>query len=353
MSTKYLKVDGDFELESGTVLRGLEIGYHTYGQLNADKNNVLWVCHALTANSDVLDWWKGFVGEGSFFSPENYFIVCANVLSSPYGTTNPLSVNPATGESFYTDFPKCTIRDMVKAHQLLADHLEVDEIEVLIGGSLGGQQCLEWSITEPSRIKQQILIATNARHSPWGIAFNESQRLAISADATFTNKTPDGGSAGLKAARSMALLSYRSYEAYNKTQLDERNELTDNYRASSYQNYQGDKLVNRFNAYSYWYLSKAMDSHNVGRNRGSVESALQLITAKTIVIGITSDLLFPIQEQQFLHKNIPGAKYAEFDSIYGHDGFLIETGILTNIMTGFLKPVLTKQQITLQDTVHE
>lgn len=338
-----------FELESGKQLQGLEIGYHTYGQLNKQRNNVVWVCHALTANSDVLDWWKGLFGENDFFNPTDHFIVCANVLGSPYGTTSPLSINPATGTPYYLTFPEITIRDIVKAHQLLADHLGIDQIEIIIGGSLGGQQALEWGIMEPDRIKNLILIATNARHSPWGIAFNESQRLALSADPTFYDNTPDGGSKGLKAARSIALLSYRNYKTYAVTQQEQTDEMH-NYRAASYQNYQGQKLVNRFNAYSYWYLSKVMDSHNAGRNRHGVEKALSTIKAKTLVIGVKSDLLFPIEEQQYLFRQIPKAALAEIDSFYGHDGFLIDTEVLTNVISSFFKTDVKGKIIDLQQT---
>lgn len=348
MSLQTFNYTGTFELESGKQLTGLQVGYHTYGRLNVAKDNVVWVCHALTANSDVLDWWKGFVGEGYFFNPDEHFIICANVLGSAYGTSSPLSINPTTGQPYYLDFPQYSIRDIVKAHQLLADDLGINKIDVLIGGSLGGQQALEWSIIEPSRIKQLILIASNAKHSPWGIAFNESQRLALTADSTFNNGTPDGGSAGLKAARSMALLSYRGYKAYNITQHEDDDSKTDNYRAATYQSYQGDKLVNRFNAYSYWYLSKAMDSHHVGRNRGGLEKALSTVTAQTLVIGIKSDILFPIEEQQYLFQHIPKAAYAELDSFYAHDGFLIETELLTKIVSSFIKTDVRGKIIELQ-----
>ena len=341
MSARTFNYDKTFTTESGGELYGLQIGYHIFGTLNKSRSNVIWVCHALTANSDVLDWWAGLFGENNLFNPQEHFIICANVLSSPYGTTNPLSVNPLTGKSYYLSFPQVTIRDMAKAHGLLADHLGIENIKVLIGGSLGGQQAMEWSIAQPKRIEHQILIATNAKHSAWGIAFNESQRLAISTDRTFLTEQPDGGSVGLKAARSMALLSYRGYEIYNATQENNDDEKTDDYRASSYQSYQGDKLVKRFNAYSYWYLSKAMDSHNVGRNRGGVIAGLSLIKAKTLVIGITSDILFPVAEQKYLAHHISNAIYSEFDSVYGHDSFLIETAILTNTIGSFLEPLQT------------
>lgn len=337
MSTQIFEYQQPFKLESGKQLLALEIGFHTYGKLNKEKDNVVWVCHALTANSDVFDWWKGLFGDRDHFNPEEYFIVCANILGSNYGTTNPLGINPVTGMPYYLAFPQVSVRDMVKAHQLLAEHLEIKDINIIIGGSLGGQQALEWSIIEPERIKNLILIATNARHSPWGIAFNESQRLAIASDRTFYANQPDGGAKGMKAARSIALLSYRGYKTYSITQQEENDKKVDEFKASSYQNYQGDKLVKRFNAYSYWYLSKVMDSHNVGRGRRGVEKALSLIKAKTLVIGIKSDLLFPIEEQQYLFRHIPKAAFAELDSFYGHDGFLIETELLTNVITSFFK----------------
>jgi homoserine O-acetyltransferase len=350
MDTEIFKYTKPFTLESGQQLHDLEIGFHTYGKLNKNRDNVIWVCHALTANSDVLDWWKGLFGPEDFFNPEEHFIVCANILGSPYGTTNPLSINPITGQPYYLSFPQFTVRDIVAAHQLLADDLKIENIHILLGGSLGGQQAMEWAITQPGRIKNLVLIATNARHSSWGIAFNESQRLALSADPTFYNNTPDGGQNGLKAARSIALLSYRGYKTYNVTQQEDDDNKTDEFKASTYQEYQGQKLVNRYNAYSYWYLSKVMDSHNVGRNRNGVDKALSLIVAKTLVIGIKSDVLFPVEEQQYLFQHIPKASFAEFDSFYGHDGFLIETEALTNIIKSFLSTNVKGKIIELQRT---
>ena len=349
MSLETYQYQQTFELESGKHLQNLQIGYHTYGTLNKERDNVIWVCHALTANSDVLDWWKGLFGENDYYCPSKYFIVCANIIGSAYGTTSPLSENPATGQPYYLTFPDYTIRDLIKAHQLLAEHLGIGQIHTVIGGSLGGQQAMEWGIMEPERIKNLILIATNARHSPWGIAFNESQRLTLSADQTFYENRPDAGSKGLKAARSIALLSYRGYKTYSVTQQEQSDELG-NYKAASYQNYQGQKLVNRFNAFSYWYLTKLMDSHNVGRGRHGVEKALSQIKARTLVIGIKSDVLFPIEEQQYLFRHIPKAALAEIDSFYGHDGFLIETEILTNIISSFFKTDVKGKIIDLQQT---
>ncbi len=331
-----------FKLESGKQLRQLEIGYHTYGFLNEQKDNVVWVCHALTANSDVLDWWPGLFGEKAFFNPANHFIVCANILGSNYGTTNPLSINPKNDEAYYLSFPEFTIRDVVKAHQLLAAYLQIEKIAVLIGGSLGGQQAVEWAISEPEKMNQLIIMASNARHSPWGIAFNESQRLCLAADPTFYKSLPNGGNSGLKAARSLALLSYRSYQTYAVTQSEDDLQKKDSFNASSYQNYQGQKFINRFNAYSYWYLTKAMDSHNVARNRSSFENALGRIKAQTLVIAIASDILFPPEEQRFLARHIPNASFTEINSLFGHDGFLIETAALSKIIQSFIKQTVTE-----------
>ncbi|WP_432714322.1 homoserine O-acetyltransferase family protein [Pedobacter sp.] len=339
-----------FKLESGKKLRGLDIAYQTYGKLNARKDNVIWACHALTANSDVLDWWKGLFGANDLFNPKDHFIICANIIGSHYGTTSPLSTNPVTGQPYYLAFPEFTVRDMVKAHGLLADHLQVDRIKVLIGGSLGGQQALEWSIIDPHKIDNLIVVATNAVHSPWGIAFNESQRLAITTDRSFYAQKPDGGLKGLKVARSIALLSYRTYDAYASTQLETVNDKTTGFRASSYQSYQGEKLCKRFNAYSYWYLSKAMDSHNVGRGRKSIADALAAIKANTLVIGVENDVLFPVSEQQLISNHIRDAEFQTIESSYGHDGFLIETEALTKLVGNFLKSSINKKIIKLQKT---
>lgn len=221
---------------------------------------------------------------------------------------------------------------MVAAHQLLATHLGITQIEVLIGGSLGGQQAMEWAIAKPTLIKNLVLLATNAYHSAWGIAYNQSQRLAIEADTTWAENSPTAGQRGLKAARAIALLSYRNYDTYRLTQTEDSVDVVTNFKAASYQNYQGDKLVNRFNAYTYYRLSQAMDSHNVGRGRGSVINALQAIQANTIVIAISSDGLFPPTEQAFLAEHIPQATLHTIDSTYGHDGFLIETQAITHVL---------------------
>jgi homoserine O-acetyltransferase len=315
-----------FTLEIGHTLPGIRIGYHTYGDLNAAGDNVVWICHALTANSDVIRWWPGMVGDHRYVNPEKYFIVCANILGSCYGSSGPLSEDPVTGETYFSSFPVVTIRDMVKAHILLRKHLGIKQIRLLMGGSMGGYQALEWSLIEPLIIRDLFLIATSAAESAWGIAVHTAQRLAIEADPTWMERYEEAGSKGLRAARGIGILTYRNYAIMKEKQSDADVNKLDNYRASSYISYQGNKLSRRFNAYSYWLLTKAMDSHNIARNRGGdLKKVLCGITQRTLIVGITSDILCPIAEQEFLATNIPDSKLISIDSLYGHDGFMVET----------------------------
>jgi homoserine O-acetyltransferase/O-succinyltransferase len=313
-----------FELESGGYLPGFQLKYSTAGTLNKDRSNVVWINHALTGNSDVLDWWKGLFDSGRVFDLKNNFVVCANALGGCYGSTGPLAINPETGKTFYHSFPLITHRDIVRSFDLLREHLGLPTIHTLIGGSLGGQQVLEWALMKPDIIKHIVPIACNAWHSPWGIAFNEAQRMAITADVTWKEDSVRAGIDGMKAARAIAMISYRTYSIYEKAQSEKAKDKLDDFRASSYQRYQGDKLANRFNAFTYWAYSKAMDSHHVARGRTSAEAVLNQIKAKTLVVGIESDILFPLLEQQYLADKIPGAQLAVVQSDYGHDGFLVE-----------------------------
>jgi len=325
----------NFRLECGEIIPEFTLSYQTFGKLNTQKNNVIWVCHALTANTDVLDWWNGLFGENNLFDPSEYFIICVNTPGSCYGSTGPAS--PFGNKRPLLDqFPLLTTRDAQRAFEAVRNVLNIGKVFLLIGGSLGGQHALEWSIEQPEVFENLALIATNAQHSPYGIAFNESQRLAIQADVTFGNGRINGGENGLKVARSIALLSYRSPSIYRQTQSEASLEKVDDFRASSYQQYQGDKLVKRFNAYAYISLTKMMDSHNVGRHRHSIPEALRRVRTKTLVVGIDSDQLFPPSEQKYLAHHIPGAEYAEISSSYGHDGFLVETEKLSAILDDFL-----------------
>lgn len=336
MSRKVFFSNNPFTLENGDHLPLLEIVYHTFGKLNDDKSNVIWICHALTANSDAADWWSGLIGEGKAIDPKDHFIVCANIPGSCYGSSGPLTVDPKTGAPYCSTFPQVTIRDMVNAHILLRRYLGIEKIKLCVGGSMGGYQVLEWAVMERDVIKGIVLVATSAKESAWGISIHTTQRLAIEADPTWKEMRADAGAKGLKAARAIGMLTYRSYKAFVQAQTDNDDSKTDNFKASSYINYQGDKLVKRFNVYSYWLLTKAMDSHNLARGRGKLEDVLASIDQPALVVGISSDFLCPVSEQKFLADHIPSGFYNEIDSIYGHDGFLVEGEKLGKLLTDLL-----------------
>ena len=338
----HFKYTEPFQLESGKTLPGFHLAYTTLGELNAAKDNVVWVFHALTANSDVLEWWPGLTGDEKLFNPAVHFIICVNMPGSCYG-----SIGPLDSDGFYHDFPWFSIKDMVAAYQKLKDFLLIEKIHIGIGGSMGGQQLLEWAVTEPDLFEHIIPIATNAFHSPWAIAFNASQRICIETDTTWKEKNETAGLNGMKAARGIALLSYRNYQTYQAAQTETDKNVYDDFKSESYQRYQGEKLAKRFNAFSYYFLSKGMDSHNIGRGRVSVQVALQSIKAKTLVIGISSDILFPPAEQEFIAKHIPGAGLRIIDSTYGHDGFLLEFEQIKNNITNFLQKSSVKKSTAL------
>ena len=223
-----------FTLESGATLPEFTLCYHTYGQLNEQKNNVIWICHALTASSDVESWWPELVGDGLTFDTKKYFVVCVNIIGSCYGSTGPLSNNHATNKPYYHDFPFITIRDMVGTYQLLAKNLGIEKIHLLVGGSMGGYQALEWALAQPSLIEQLFLLVTSARESSWRIAIHTAQRMAIEADGTFRESFDKAGEKGLKAARAIGMPTSRNYGIFQEAQTDPDPEKIDGFRASSY-----------------------------------------------------------------------------------------------------------------------
>lgn len=326
-----------FSLENGQHLSELHIAYETYGKLNAAKDNVVWICHALTANADVIDWWNGLIVEGAPIDTGKHFIVCANILGSCYGSTGPLSINPDTGSVYYNTFPDITIKDMVNAHVLLRGHLGIDKIQLLIGGSMGGYQAMEWALKEPEVIERVLLLATSASESAWGISIHTAQRMAIEADESYGISNEKAGRNGLKAARAIGMLTYRNHHLMNQQQTDDDINKLENYKAESYIRYQGDKLVNRFNAYSYWKLTKAMDSHNIARGRNTtMEAVLGQITQPVLLIGISTDILCPLAEQAYIASHIRHCRYEIIDSDYGHDAFLIEAAQINKILGDWL-----------------
>jgi len=322
MKNKYHKIK-NFAFESGAVLPELTIAYQTFGSLNTEKNNVVWVFHALSANANVMEWWPGLFGENDYFNPNNHFIICANVIGSPYGSSSPSDLN----------FPFFTVRDVVKSQLILADYLKINRIKVAIGGSFGGNQALEFAYSFKGIIDNLILLVSNAQESAWGKAIHQAQRMALEADSTFGKA--NGGKKGVKAARAIAMLTYRTSETYIKTQTDDDYRI-DNFKAASYIQYQGDKFEKRFNALSYYYLSKCLDTHHIGRGRGGIEKALSKINQRALLIGIDADMLITPNQQKFMVQHMPHAIYKEIHSDFGHDGFLIETKAISSCILAFL-----------------
>lgn len=328
----------NFLFEAGGTLDQLEIVYHTSERPYQQGDRVVWLCHALTANSDPLDWWPEMVGEGCCVNPDKDYVVCVNIFGSAYGTTGPRDFrnrdSRIPNQIGYLDFPKFTVRDTARLFTLVREHLGIEYVDLLIGSSIGGFHALEWAIMEGERIRKAAFIATAPRVSPWLSAWMEVQRMALEADPTFRAcDSLDGGRKGLEAARAISLISYRSFDGYNLTQYETDDDCLFASRAASYERYQGEKLVKRgFDAYSYYYLLHCVDSQNVGRHRGGVKAALAQIQAKSIVISITSDGLFPPCESSEWAKYIPNVKYYEIESRFGHDGFLLETEQITQII---------------------
>ncbi len=320
----FYELEETFPLEFGATIENPIIAYHTYGTLNEKRDNVILVCHALTANSDVEDWWYGLFGKNDIFDWNKYFIICANNLGSPYGTTSPKHIDPATKEIYGLDFPFFTLRDTANLHLKLLDFFGIKSIKLLIGGSCGGNICQEIAYTWKERIENLVLLCCSAMETPWCVAIHESQRITLRSDPTLALKELTAGQASLKACRSVALPFYRTYLSFKMRQKEMDLDKVKDFRSSSYINYQGDKFVKRFNAQCYYQLLLALDTHNIGRGRESIEAALSAISANTVVIGFDSDLLIPKLEQQFIAKHIPGAEYVEIKSFFGHDAFLIE-----------------------------
>lgn len=365
ISTNSITFSEPFKLESGEVLPEVSVGYESYGKLNGDGTNAILICHALTgdahasnynysgngkstgaASSKQTGWWDELIGPGKGFDTSTHFIVCSNILGGCYGTTGPTSVNPVTNKKYGVDFPTITVRDMVNLQHQLLTALGVNKLEIVTGGSLGGMQVLEWAIMFPDDVERIIPIATAAQHSAWCIGLNEAARKAITDDPLWENGNYSSQpGAGLSTARMIAMISYRSAESFNKKfgRAISRNENLDEvnsdfkFQVESYLHYQGDKLVNRFDANTYLCITRAMDLHDVSRGRGSLEEILRSIRAKTLCIGINSDILYPVSEQKEIASFIPNAEYFEIDSIHGHDAFLIEFEQMNNAITKFLE----------------
>ena len=338
--TQYHVLSEPFCLESGVVLTGVQIAYRTWGQLNATCDNAILVCHALTGGADVDDWWSPLFGAGQAFDPETDFILCSNVLGSCYGTTGPTSLNSNTGKPYSVGFPAITIRDMVQLQAVLLQALSVQRIKLVIGGSMGGMQALEWALLHPHWVEAIALIAVSGKHSAWCIGISEAQRQAIYADPNWQDGhyTPDQPpKAGLSAARMMAMIAYRSWASFEtKFSRQLHDGLPDRpYEMVHYLQYQGKKLVERFDANTYITLTHAMDGHDVARDRGEYAAVLGSVQQPALVVAIDSDILYPPVEQQTLATYLPNAELAWLHSPHGHDAFLIDMEALNQIIVAF------------------
>ncbi len=331
---KFYNSSKTFDLESGESIEELKIAYQTFGKLNTERDNVIWVFHAISGHADVLEWWPDLFGENKLYDPDKHFIICANCIGSPHGSTRPIDFS----------FPHFTVRDQAKAYIELSEHLQINKIHSAIGGSFGAYQALEFAYSYTGKIDHLILLASSSRESAWGIAVHEAQRMALKADASFGSL--HGGEEGLKAARALAMLTYRTSNKLIDDQTEINNQI-DGFKASSYVNYQGNKFSQNFDSLCLYYLTKCIDSHNLGRKRGGETKALQKIDIPTLVIGFTSDLLVPIESQRFLAKHLPNAILSEIDSSYGHDGFLIEVEKITSDIREFYNSTATQQKPTI------
>lgn len=366
-----------FLFESGQSLPGFTLRYETYGRLNAARDNVILICHALSSDHHcagihaITDrktgWWNNLVGPGKAVDTNRFFVVCSNCLGGCQGSSGPSSINPATGRFFGITFPFVTIRDMVRAQKRLLDSLGIPSLYAVVGGSMGGMQALQWSIEFPSYVRRVIAMATTARESAQGIGFNEVGRQAIMQDPDWNNGDyPKNGGprVGLAIARMMAHITYVSDASMDRkfgrkvvkpktSPLDSMEGIPVapssspvsytfdmQFEVESYLRYQGESFINRFDANSYLYITRAIDHFDLAAAYGSLEKAFEHVEAETLVVGFTSDWLFPPQQNRdislALLRTGKRASYAELDTDLGHDSFLLESEELYALVRGFL-----------------
>ncbi|AHC14653.1 homoserine O-acetyltransferase MetX [Salinispira pacifica] len=361
----YIDDKNALTLESGVAFGPLNIRYECYGTLNADKSNAVLIVHAFSGDAHAAGyhssddrkpgWWDSMIGPGKAFDTDRYFIICSNTLGGCTGTSGPGSINPASGEPYALDFPVITIQDMVETQRILIDHLGIDQLLAIAGGSMGGMQVLEWSIRYPERLRTAIVIASTGRLSAQGIAFNAVGRNAIMSDPHWNGGQYYGKDQiprqGLSIARMVGHITYLSEESMRvkfgrrlQTRDDFNFDFSDQFQVESYLEYQGDQFVERFDANSYIYLSKAMDYYDFSSRYGTMDSTIDRSTASFLVISYSSDWLFPsYQSKELVYAMMRRGKdvsYTELDSPYGHDAFLLETGRQEIIVSSFLKSAM-------------
>jgi homoserine O-acetyltransferase/O-succinyltransferase len=350
-------------LESGASIGPVSLAYETCGSLNREKTNVILVLHALSGDAHMAGfytpedakpgWWDTMVGPGKGIDTDIYFVICSNILGSCMGSTGPASIDPSTGKEYAINFPMITITDMVKAQKALVDHLGIKKLLSVIGGSVGGMQVLEWCLRYPSMVVSALPLATTCRHSALAIAFNEVARQSIMADPHWNNgdyygeKKPD---MGLAIARMIGHITYLSDESMrlkfgrklqNKSSLSF--EFGAEFQVESYLQYQGKKFIERFDANSFLYITKAADYFDLAREygKGSLVKAFSLCRAKFMVISYTSDWLYPTYQSKemvkAMKKNNLDVSFCEIDAQWGHDAFLLPDSRLDNLIKGFLR----------------
>jgi homoserine O-acetyltransferase len=332
------------ELDSGITLAPVEVAYETYGELNATRSNAVMVTHAFSGDAHAAGeggWWSTMIGPGKAFDTDKYFVICSNVLGGCRGTTGPGSINPETGCPWAMSFPQVTIADMVRLQKMLIDHLGIGRLLTVSGGSMGGMQALEWAATYPDRVASAIPIATTARHSAQQIAFNEVGRQAIMADPDWNSGDYYGSrlpGRGLAVARMVGHITYMSDESMRE-KFGRKLRSPDQFEVESYLKYRGYKFVDRFDANSYIYITRAMDTFDLTQ-RGALQTLFELNKARFLLISFTSDWLYPPYQSLEIVKALRGRNcdvaYCNLDARYGHDSFLVEVEQQTEVVRGFL-----------------
>ncbi|MEX2381062.1 MAG: homoserine O-acetyltransferase [Opitutales bacterium] len=349
-----------FAFESGQEIPGFQLRYETYGRLNAKRDNTILICHALsgdqhcagiyTINDHKPGWWNNFIGPGKTIDTNRFFVVCSNCIGGCQGSTGPGSINPETGEIYNMSFPFVTIQDMVRAQRRLIDYLDIPELYAVIGGSMGGMQVLQWAIEYPGFARRIIPMATTSRQGPQAIAFNEVGRQAIMQDPDWINGNYEqeaGPKVGLAIARMMAHITYLSDKGMDMKFGRRRREEGEvhfsfdiDFEVESYLHYQGQSFINRFDANTYLYFTRALDYFDLPAQYGSLEEAFRDIDSRVLVIGFTTDWLFPPAQNrkivQAMLRVEKAASYAELKMDYGHDSFLVDAPALYQLVVDFL-----------------
>lgn len=358
VETKYFKIEDDIKLECGKSLKDIQVAYETYGELNEKKDNAILVLHALTADAHAAGkhkeddrksgWWNNMIGPDKAFDTNKFFVISSNVLGGCKGTTGPSSINPDTNKPYALDFPIITITDMVEVQKKLIDYLGIKKLTV-VGGSMGGMQALEWSVNYPDIVNRAIVIASTSRLSAQAIAFNAVGRNAIISDENFKDGNYYEGehpTQGLGIARMVGHITYLSEQAmHNKFGRDFKDkpsfDFGIDFQVESYLDYQGRIFVDRFDANSYLYITKAVDYFDLPKKHGSLKEAFEKCKARFLIMCFSSDWLFtPSQSKEMVSALIQAqvpVSFVEIQSNLGHDAFLIEVENQTKIIKGFLR----------------